>query len=104
MPAARASDAAGRRVAQAVAEIERLADAGDWEEIAGIVQRLPGMLLSVPESERREPVLAAAACLDRIRARAERRSDEIVTELEAVRAGRRADDNYRAHEKLSATV
>lgn len=104
MPAAPASDAPGRRITQAVAEIERLADAGSWDEIASVVERLPGMILSVPESERHEPVLAASACLDRIRARAERRSDEIVSELRAVRAGRRADDNYRANEKLSANV
>jgi hypothetical protein len=103
MPAVAASDGPGRRIAEAVAEIERLADAGVWEEIAGIVARLPGMILSVPESERRGPVLAAAACLDRVRARAGRRSDEIASQLETVRAGRRAADNYRAHEQLSTT-
>jgi len=76
-------------------EIEHLADAGDWEKIEGIVERLPDLLARIPQAERRAVTIAARDCIERVRERAIERSEEIGSKLATLKTGRRAAESYR---------
>jgi len=77
-------------------EMERFAEAGDWDKIALILQRLPGLISRIPEQERRDILLAARSRVDRVHDRAIEKSEEIGSQLAGLKIGQRASASYQA--------
>jgi len=84
------------KVGARMQEMERLAAAGDWDNIALILQSLPGLIAGIPEQERRDILLAARNRVDRIHTQAIEKSEEIGSQLAGLKTGRRAAASYQA--------
>ena len=91
----------GKQVESRMQEIERLADAGDWEKIEIVLHRLPGLIARIPEASRGEILLATQARVQQLQTRAVARREEIVTQLSTIKIGKRASASYQATEDLS---
>ena len=85
-------------------EIERLADAGDWENIETVLRRLPGLIARIPDVERRDILLATKERVDRLHARAKEKNAEITEQLATLKIGRRAAASYQATEDGALTA
>lgn len=82
-------------------EIERLADAGDWDKIEYVLHELPGLIARIPEQECRGVLLSIKAHVDQISARASAQRDEVAQQLSTIRTGRRATASYAATNALA---
>ncbi|NOX67794.1 MAG: hypothetical protein GXP15_01270 [Gammaproteobacteria bacterium] len=86
----------GEQIEARMQEMERFADAGEWDEIARILQSLPGLISRIPEQARRDILLAARNRVDRVHTRAIEQSEEIGSQLASLKTGQRATASYRA--------
>jgi hypothetical protein len=77
-------------------EIERLADAGEWEEIEIILHRLPGLFSRIADAKRRAILLSAQERITKVQQQALRQSDELAEKLATLKTGQRAAASYRA--------
>lgn len=85
-------------------EMERFAAAGDWDKIALILQRLPGLIARIPEQERRDILLAARSRVDKVHDQAIERSEEIGSQLAGLKIGQRASASYQATGALNRAL
>ncbi len=85
-------------------EIERLADAGDWEKIELLLHGLPGLIARIPEQERRKILLDIKGHVDHISERALVHQESIGEELTTIRTGRRAAASYEATRSLAREI
>lgn len=76
-------------------DMERLAESGEWEKIEGGLKRLPQLISRVPLADRRDVLLAARSCIERIRERAVQQSHDTSARLTAIKTGRQAAESYR---------
>lgn len=82
-------------------DIERLAEAGDWQKIESLLKRLPQIVARIPVSERRDVLLAARTRIERIRELAVQQSDDISARLATIKTGRQAAESYRVTSAMS---
>jgi len=94
----------GEQVESRMQEIERLADAGDWEKIENVLHRLPNLIARIPELTRGEILLATQDRVQQLQARAVARREEIITQLSTVKTGQRAAASYQATEDSSLII
>lgn len=85
-------------------EIERLADAGDWEKIELVLHGLPGLIARIPEQERRKTLLGIKNHVDHISERALVQREAIAEELTTIRTGRQAAASYEATRTLALDI
>lgn len=96
MVASRAAIAeSATQVALEMAEhMEMLAAAGEWDHIEDIVIRLRGVVMNVPEAERREVMLAVRRSTEQVEAAANAARQAITGKMSELRRGQAAKKAY----------
>ncbi len=74
--------------------IDALIGQGEWVEVEDMLIRLRGALLNVPEAERRELVIEAQRCTDKVATEAEKAREALSERLSTLKRGRRARSAY----------
>ena len=82
-------------VRQQMAAIEALIAERAWDEVEVIVGRLPELIEALSEAERGPALLALGPFLDSLAVTIRSASDEVASELGALRNGRKAAGSYR---------
>ena len=84
-----------QQIESRLADMERYADAGEWEKIESLLKRLPPLVGQVPIADRRDILLATRDTVERIRSRVIQQSDELGGRLATLKTGREATASYR---------
>jgi len=75
-------------------QIESLADAGNWGEIQDLLIRLHGIVMDVPEAERRSVLQAIQRSADTVAAKANNARQDVTSKLTDLRRGQAATKAY----------
>lgn len=75
-------------------QMEQLAAAGDWEPIEEILSRLPGIILAVPEAERRPVLLAVQRSTEKVSGGAQQARETVTGKISELRRGQVAKKAY----------
>ena len=94
-----ASHAALKETAATVAlemaeHMEMLAEAGEWDQIEDIAVRLRGVVMNVPESERRPVLQKVRQSTELVEARAMEARHEVTSKIYELRRGQAAKKAY----------
>lgn len=74
--------------------MEVLATAGEWDQIEDIAMRLRGVVMNVPEAERRAVMLTVQRSAERVAAKAKSARLEITGKIAELRRGQAAKKAY----------
>ncbi len=77
-----------------LAQMEALAEAGEWEHIEDVAIRLRGAVMDIPESERGPVLVAAQGCIEKVAADARTARRNITGEMHEIRKGQAAKKAY----------
>lgn len=88
-------------VNQRLAEIDALIQSEDFAGIERLVQALPELVASVPDSARESVLLTIQGFLNRVQTQAESKSEHIRASLQKLKNGRAATIAYTAAGKLT---
>jgi SH3-like domain-containing protein len=75
-------------------QMESLAAAGDWSELEDIVLRLRSTVLTVPEQDRRDVMIAMRRSTDKIARLATNARQEVTGRIASIRRGQAAAKAY----------
>ena len=76
------------------AEMLKLAERGDWEQLETVAVMLRSAIVKVPEGERMETAIAVQATTERVRELAEHSRSDVMSRLKAIRRGQSAARAY----------
>ncbi len=77
-----------------LAQMEALAEAGEWEHIEDVAIRLRGTVMDIPEAERGPVLVAAQRCIEQVAADARKARRSITGEMHELRKGQAAKKAY----------
>lgn len=78
-------------------QMEELATAGNWEQIADLMVRRNALLLSIKSASRAAALMAARRTTIRLQRMAESARKEVSDKLAKLQRGKRATESYQAH-------
>ncbi|MEM8816843.1 MAG: hypothetical protein AAFX56_01800 [Pseudomonadota bacterium] len=76
------------------AEMLKLAERGDWEQLESVTVMLRSAIVKVPEGERLKTAQAVQATTEQVRELAERSRGDVMSRLKAIRRGQSAARAY----------
>jgi hypothetical protein len=76
------------------ASMEEHASAGDWERVEELAVRIRGVVMQVPENQRRDVILAVRRRLQQVNTIAEKHRGDVAERLSVIRRGRHAARAY----------
>ena len=88
---------ASERVATMNEQMEALAAAGHWDQVADLVTRRNALLPSIKNSSREAALVAARRTTIRLQRMAESARKEVSDKLAKLQRGKRATQSYQAH-------
>lgn len=88
------NDSAATAAMDIVSQMEALAAAGEWEQVADVSERLRVAVLNIPEAERRSVLVAAQQCTDKVLAEAKQAHESVSGKISELRRGQVAKKAY----------
>ena len=88
------TDSAATAAMEIVSQMEALAATGEWEQVADVAERLRAAVLTVPETGRRDVLIAAQHCTDKVLADAKLAHESVSGKLSELRRGQVAKKAY----------
>lgn len=76
------------------ADMEAHAAAGDWERVEDLAVRIRSAVMAVPESQRREALLAVRRSMEHVQTAAHDARSDVTEKLSAIRRGKDATRAY----------
>lgn len=84
----------GVEALEMVEQMRALADAGDWTEVESLAVRLKSAVMQVPESLRRDVLIAVQRATREVADKAEDARSDVTDRLSALRLGQKAAKAY----------
>lgn len=78
-------------------QLEALAAAGHWNQVADLVTRRNAMLMSIKNASREAALIAARRTTIRLQRLAESARKEVSDKLATLQRGKRATESYQSH-------